>query len=88
MSKVIDQVAIDATRHWPPQVVRVTQEYVNDRLSPEVKMQVYVSSTTGKKETIAELHPTHAKNALAKILRELADGKMAYLSDDGTVKYV
>lgn len=80
---------IDATqKHWPKQVVRVTCEYVNDRLSPEVRMQLYTSSTTGQQETIENLHPTHAKNALAKVLRELAAGKMAYMSDDGTIKYV
>lgn len=79
---------IDATRHWPPQVARVAQEYVNDRLSPDVKAIAYVSTTTGKTETIQELHPTHAKNALAKILRELASGKLAYLAADGTIQFI
>lgn len=75
-------------RHFPPQVLRLTHEYVNDRLSPEVRMQIYTSSTTGQKETIEHLHPTHCKNALAKVLRELESGKMAYMDEEGIIKFI
>lgn len=82
------QVVDARERHWPRQVERVSTEYVNFGLTAGVQGQIYTSSTTGQSCTIAELHPTHAKNALAKILRELEAGKMAYMAADGTVKYV
>lgn len=75
-------------KKFPPQVARLVHEYVNDRLPAHVRAAHHVSSTTGKVETIEEMAPTHAKNALAKIRHELAAGKMAYMDEHGVIKYI
>lgn len=77
-----------SNRKYPHQVARLVSEYVNDRLSEQVREIQHVGSTSGKAETIEEMHPTHAKNALARIYRELSAGKMAYLDDQGVIQFI
>lgn len=75
-------------KHWPPQVARVVQEYVNMNLNEEVRQTVYTAHGSGKTETIEAMHPTHTKNALALILRQLKAGKLAYMDEDGTIQFL
>jgi hypothetical protein len=65
---------------------KVVRTYTNLRLSEQAAAEVWVSQD-GRRTTIEEMEPTHAKHIVAKLLRELEDGKCAYMSKDGRVVY-
>ena len=65
---------------------KLAHYYVNLRLSKNARDVVWVSAD-GRRTNVEDMEPTHAKHALALIVRRLSENKCAYLNSEGRVTF-
>lgn len=65
---------------------RLSHAYANTALSPRAADVEWVSKD-GRRTKVIDMEPTHAKHIVALLVRELNDGKCAYLDSTGKIAF-